>query len=595
MEKDSLQLMFSKISTNKKMPRPCTPKHLTKSNLIRQRSLAPGHSFYFESNNHFSSRGSSTISDEYIGNDSLYHDSLQRKSARYFPREEEYVYSNRESVATSGWSGEFIEGSTEISEDDPRKKINSSSFGGTILTAIMVFLIVILIVGLLFFCKMYCCGEKFNADEYTIDGDGNLVEKEPQSVKNDGKMDCYAIVGIVASAVLAVGLIVLVSVLCCCCDDEEEPKMIYRYRYRPRPPEDSDGRVVNPDGSDSSDMNDIPSVPPLPPPIVPDGESMPDSNPSDSKPDSTNPTPTDNDNNDGQADDNGSTQPDNTTDDSNPPPTLDPTAPQIRSTYKCGAAVDTDYSTQNENCKLQLYNTTNDTNQHCYSYGGALDPCALHQNNDTNDGINKSPATCGKDTFFLWDEPDTQGTDYVWAAIMWKRYADKFETELKSLREKGVKITTPLLRANPSLHENARTFFNACGASCSDVTSKYYIDIIAVNVFCMPPADLNTCIGGANWTIDQVNQIPEVADGSRKVYVTNWCVLGDVGTPEKQYNAMKAVGQFFEGESPIERVYWFTATGWGLGEPDEGNRLSKFVASEGKTLGELWGEICKAL
>ena len=41
---------------------------------------------------------------------------------------------------------------------------------------------------------------------------------------------------------------------------------------------------------------------------------------------------------------------------------------------------------------------------HCYAYGGVTDPCALHNNNDVNDGLFKSPANCDRDTFYLWDE-----------------------------------------------------------------------------------------------------------------------------------------------------------------------------------------------
>ena len=45
----------------------------------------------------------------------------------------------------------------------------------------------------------------------------------------------------------------------------------------------------------------------------------------------------------------------------------------------------------------------------CISDGGADDPCALNNNNDANDGLDKDPSLCANgDTFFLWDEPDTQ-------------------------------------------------------------------------------------------------------------------------------------------------------------------------------------------
>jgi len=45
----------------------------------------------------------------------------------------------------------------------------------------------------------------------------------------------------------------------------------------------------------------------------------------------------------------------------------------------------------------------------CFAYGGPHDPCALDMQNDINNGMDKNPAKCEYDTFFLWDEPDTQG------------------------------------------------------------------------------------------------------------------------------------------------------------------------------------------
>ena len=41
---------------------------------------------------------------------------------------------------------------------------------------------------------------------------------------------------------------------------------------------------------------------------------------------------------------------------------------------------------------------------HCYAYGGPSDPCAIHNNNDAGDGLNKNPSACDRGTFYLWDE-----------------------------------------------------------------------------------------------------------------------------------------------------------------------------------------------
>jgi hypothetical protein len=48
---------------------------------------------------------------------------------------------------------------------------------------------------------------------------------------------------------------------------------------------------------------------------------------------------------------------------------------------------------------------------HCFTSGGRNDPCHLKNNNDSNDGIFKDPSLCFGDTFYLLDQPDTQGRD----------------------------------------------------------------------------------------------------------------------------------------------------------------------------------------
>lgn len=86
-----------------------------------------------------------------------------------------------------------------------------------------------------------------------------------------------------------------------------------------------------------------------------------------------------------------------------PQPLLPPSAVST-GTKKCGGAVNTGGGSANATCLNDLWNPTQDRTMHCYAYGGGTDPCALHNNNDINDGLFKSPSKCDRDTFYLWDE-----------------------------------------------------------------------------------------------------------------------------------------------------------------------------------------------
>lgn len=74
------------------------------------------------------------------------------------------------------------------------------------------------------------------------------------------------------------------------------------------------------------------------------------------------------------------------------------------STSKCGGAVNID-------CDTYLWSPTNDNTMHCYGYGGPSDPCALHNNNDSDEGLTKDPSACQGGTFYLWDEVSLQEHD----------------------------------------------------------------------------------------------------------------------------------------------------------------------------------------
>lgn len=85
-------------------------------------------------------------------------------------------------------------------------------------------------------------------------------------------------------------------------------------------------------------------------------------------------------------------------------PERTPVAPPPSGSFKCGGAVNTGGGSANAMCTKDLWNPTQNRNLHCYAYGGVTDPCALHNNNDVNDGLFKSPVNCDRDTFYLWDE-----------------------------------------------------------------------------------------------------------------------------------------------------------------------------------------------
>jgi hypothetical protein len=280
-------------------------------------------------------------------------------------------------------------------------------------------------------------------------------------------------------------------------------------------------------------------------------------------------------------------------------PVFTPTAPVQSSKNKCGAAVNTG-ETSSAICTRDLWNPTGDTSQHCFAYGGPSDPCAIHNNNDVGDGLFKNPSACAGDTFYLWDEPDTQGKDYAWAGIEWANYATRFANEIKVLRARGVKFTSPLLRAGSSgaIITYLNTFYTACGPSCHDPQSPAYININAINAFVGSWNDpgIDGCRDGAKFITNEViNYNDKNSDGSRPWYITNWSRLGTYNTIE-QVDAMNVIDEFFVSGSPVQRIYWFGATDYG------GNSGNNFLTTQvtttsgdTKTLGQIWEAKCKTL
>ena len=195
---------------------------------------------------------------------------------------------------------------------------------------------------------------------------------------------------------------------------------------------------------------------------------------------------------------------------------------------------------------------------HCFAYGGSGDPCSLNNHNDENDGIYKDPSRCSHDTFYLWDEPDTQGHDYSWAGSTWLDYSRRFAEELRELRSRGVRVTGPLVRAGDrgDILKKMHQFFNACGSACFDPADPAYVNVVAINGFCGPwNKGSDGCRDGAKWLLQ------EAQDNSRAfndipVYITNWSRLRTVD-PSEQLDAINCIDAFFPPSSVVQRVYWF--------------------------------------
>ena len=261
---------------------------------------------------------------------------------------------------------------------------------------------------------------------------------------------------------------------------------------------------------------------------------------------------------------------------------------------KCGGAVDSSSNSETV-CQRDLWNPTGDSTMYCFAYGGSGDPCHLNNNNDPNDGIFKDPSACLGDTFYLWDEPDTQNRSYDWAGRTWLEYSLRFPQQLRDLRARGTKVTSPMLKAGGPgvLTANLREFYNACGSPCSDPLNPAYIDVIAVNAFCGDFNGPSGCRGGAAFIYDEAIAASRSFDDI-PVYVTNWSRL-QTSNPEDQVDAIDAIEEFFPASANpvvVERVYWFGATDYGGGSS---NNFLTQVLADGSTLGERWRSKCESL
>jgi hypothetical protein len=274
-----------------------------------------------------------------------------------------------------------------------------------------------------------------------------------------------------------------------------------------------------------------------------------------------------------------------------------PSTPSGGGEQKCGAAVNSS-NNSTVTCQNDLWDPTGDDNMHCFAYGGIGDPCHLNNNNDINNGQNKNPTNCLSDTFYLWDEPDTQGKSYEWAGRTWLEYSRQYSNEINEMRSRsiGTKFTSPLLKAGEAgtLNKNLNDFFSSCGPPCYDTNDPAYIDIIAVNGFC---GDFNGpagCRGGAAFIYNEAISISK--SFRNPVYITNWSRL-QTNNPDDQIDAIDAIDEFFpssnnDNDGVVKRVYWFGATDFG---GDSSNNFLTTVLSDGNTLGELWRNKCESL
>jgi len=188
----------------------------------------------------------------------------------------------------------------------------------------------------------------------------------------------------------------------------------------------------------------------------------------------------------------------------------------------------------------------------CFSYGGPTDPCTLNCNNDNNCGLGKDPSACRQDTFYLWDEPQTQHKTNQWAATAWMQYADRWSDELQTARDRGMKITTPFFTGGDVMSQFA-TFFGSYCESCSNPGSKYYLDVIAFNAWI---GSWGSQSGQEQWIQQQAASLKKAFPG-RPVYLTNYGYLG--GHTASQQDAIINGRIYDRTFSGLDAVYYFGA------------------------------------
>lgn len=306
------------------------------------------------------------------------------------------------------------------------------------------------------------------------------------------------------------------------------------------------------------------------------------------------------------------------------PPTMAPTSPPSSSSGSyCGIAVTT-YACQQDVETLANSNQAvgNTFSTMCMGYGGTHPPpsggytdadrdmCTLNINNDCLNwyeaspghwqcnrdyGLSKNPADCKGDPapryFFLWDEPQTQGKDAVWAAEQWKRHVDKWSAEIAALRARGTKITSPLFTDHQgSAVSKFEEFFRRCNQlqiGCSDPNSNYYIDVLLTNQWLLGARSEHA--NQEQWIKDTMATVSAQWD-NRPVILGNFAWLG-AKTADSQIEVI-AQSRIFDREwSGLEAVFYFAAIDYGGGT--ENNALTD-MGTHGTTIGDALINRCSA-
>ena len=272
----------------------------------------------------------------------------------------------------------------------------------------------------------------------------------------------------------------------------------------------------------------------------------------------------------------------------------------------CGGAVNPSGDKQRE-CQTNLWIPTDDATMHCFAYGD--DPCHV-SDEDPNYGRDKDPSLCLEDTFYLytfylWDEEEKiQQGAFSWAGRTWLEYSRRFATELRAMKARGTKVTSPMLQVRGPLRarQNLQEFFVACGPACFDPDDPAYIDIIAINASCSN-GDYNgvswagQCPSDANFAYNEALATSK-AFGNLPVYITSWSRLETWGNPLKQLEAIEAIDAFFPSTNSnnriVQRVYWLGATVRNNLSGGSSNVLTT-VLNDGTSLGEHWRSKCDSL
>jgi len=246
----------------------------------------------------------------------------------------------------------------------------------------------------------------------------------------------------------------------------------------------------------------------------------------------------------------------------------------------------------------------------CMGYGGTHPPahdgktredrdmCTLNINNDCdhwykesssgqwrcakNYGISKNPEDCHGQYLFLWDEPQTQGKDALWAATQWKAHVSKWSSQLSAARAQGLRVTSPAFtdHGGPA-RQKMQAFFGAC-SECNDPNSVYYIDVLAMNQWLLHDAIEHPT--QEVWIKEETAAI-SIANGNRPVVLMNFAWLG-AETADEQAEVIANSRIFDPSWSKLEAVFYFAATDYGGGTR---NNFLNSVTSDGSTIGQaLW-------